>query len=251
MDAVVVGGARTPIGRAYKGSLAGVDAFALAEVAVQAAIDRSGIPTDDIDDLVVAESLQGGGVIPRHTALRLGMPQVPGLANNRHCAAGLGAVQIAAGSIKAGMDQVVVAGGTESLSTNPKTTKVPPGGGEPVGWMSPSHPETPDAPTMDMSITVGENTARIAGVSRAAQDEWALHSHLRAASSRDTGRFAEEVVAVDVPDGDGGTRSFALDEHPRADTSAERLASLQPVHPELEGATITAGNASGLNDGAA
>jgi acetyl-CoA C-acetyltransferase len=250
-EAVIVAAARTPIGRARKGSLASTDAFELAEVAVRAAVDRSGIPADDIDDVVVAESLQGGGVIARHTALKLGMPQVPGLANNRHCAAGLGAVQIAAGSIRAGMDQVVVAGGTESLSTNPKTTKVPPGGGDPVFWMSPSHPETPDAPTMDMSITVGENTARIAGISRAASDEWALHSHLRAAASRDQGWFAEEVVPVEVPDGEGGTRLFELDEHPRADTSAERLASLQPVHPELEGATITAGNASGLNDGAA
>ena len=250
-EAVIVAAARTPIGRAYKGSLAAVDAFELAEVAVRSAVHRSGIPADDIDDLVVAESLQGGGVIARHTALRLDMPQVPGLANNRHCAAGLGAVQIAAGSIRAGMDQVVVAGGTESLSTNPASTKVPPGGGEPRFWMSPSHPETPDAPTMDMSITVGENTARIAGISRAASDEWALHSHLRAAASRDEGRFAEEVVPVEVPDGEGGTRPFERDEHPRADTSAERLASLQPVHPELEGATITAGNASGLNDGAA
>jgi acetyl-CoA C-acetyltransferase len=250
-EAVIVAAARTPIGRAYKGSLASTDAFTLAEVAVGSAIDRSGIPTDDIDDVVVAESLQGGGVIARHTALKLGMPQVPGLANNRHCAAGLGAVQIAAGSIRAGMDQVVVAGGTESLSTNPMTLKVPPGGGDPVRWMSPSHPETPEAPTMDMSITVGENTARIAGISRAASDEWALHSHLRAAASRDEGRFAEEVVPVEVPDGEGGTRRFELDEHPRSDTSAERLASLSPVHPELEGATITAGNASGLNDGAA
>src|SRR3954466_8457261 len=174
-DAVIISAARTPIGRARKGSLVGVDAFTLAEVAVSAALERSGIPANDIDDIVVAESLQGGGVIARHTALKLGMPQVPGLANNRHCAAGLGAVQIAAGSIKAGMDQVVVAGGTESLSTNPKTTKVPPGGGEPVFWMSRSPPETPDAPTMDMSTPVGENTARIAGVSRAASDEWALH----------------------------------------------------------------------------
>jgi acetyl-CoA C-acetyltransferase len=83
-EAVIVAAARTPIGRAYKGSLAGVDAFELAEVAVAAAIARSGIPADDVDDFVVAESLQGGGVIARHTALRLGMPQVPGLANNRH-----------------------------------------------------------------------------------------------------------------------------------------------------------------------
>jgi acetyl-CoA C-acetyltransferase len=250
-EAVIVAAARTPIARAYKGSLVGTDAFQLAEVAVGAAIDRSGIPADQIDDLVVAESLQGGGVIARHTAIRLGMPQVPGLANNRHCAAGLGAVQIASASIKAGMDQVVVAGGTESLSTSPRSFKVPPGGGDPAPWMSPSHPETPDAPAFDMSITVGENAARIAGVTREQADEWAYHSHMRAAAARDEGRFDEEVVPVEVPDGDGGTRLFERDEHPRADTTLERLASLPVIHPEIEGFTVTAGNASGINDAAA
>ena len=116
-DAVIVAGARTPIGRAHKGSLLDVDAFELGKVAVGAAIDRSGIPAEDIDDIVLAESLQGGGVIARYVAVELGLDSVPGLADNRHCAAGLSAVQIAAGSIRAGMDRVVVAGGTESLSS--------------------------------------------------------------------------------------------------------------------------------------
>src|SRR4051812_21882568 len=104
-EAVIVAGARTPIGRAHKSSLVDVDAFELAEIAVGAAIERSGVPTADIDDMVVAESLQGGGVIARNVALRLGLAHVPGLADNRHCAAGLSAVQIAAGTIRSGMDR--------------------------------------------------------------------------------------------------------------------------------------------------
>jgi acetyl-CoA C-acetyltransferase len=206
-------------------------------------MNRSGIPLTDFDDIVVAESLQGGGVIARNVALRLGLPHVPGLADNRHCAAGLSAVQIGAGSIRAGMDRVVVAGGTESLSSMPRTLKSTPGSAHDYQpWMSPSHPETPDAPLYDMSITVGENTARAAGLTRESVDEWAYHSHQRAAASVANGWFEEEIVRVG---------SFAVDENPRADTTMERLASLPALHPEIEGATVTAGNASGLNDGAA
>ncbi|MDN3357610.1 thiolase family protein [Actinomadura sp. DC4] len=244
-DAVIVAAARTPIGRARKGSLAGVDAFALAEVAAGAAIERSGVPATDIDDLVLAESLQGGGVIGRYVALELGLAHVPGLAGNRHCAAGLSAVQIGASSILAGMDRVVVAGGTESLSSMPRVLKATAGSFEP--WASPSHPETPRAPAWDMSVTVGENTARLAGVTRAEADEWALRSHLRAAASVAGGRFREEITPVRLPDG----RVFDTDEHPRADTSAERLAGLPVLHPEIPGAVITAGNSAGLNDAAA
>jgi acetyl-CoA C-acetyltransferase len=191
-------------------------------------------------------------VIARNVALRLGLDHVPGMADNRHCAAGLGAVQIASASIRAGMDSAVVAGGTESLSSSPRSLKSnPPSAHDYQPWMSPSHPETPDAPAFDMSITVGENTARMAGISRQASDEWALRSHLHAAASVDDGRFAEEIVPVEVPDGAGGTRLFEHDEHPRRDSTIERLAALPVIHPEIEGATITAGNASGLNDGAA
>jgi acetyl-CoA C-acetyltransferase len=113
--------------------------------------------------------------------------------------------------------------------------------------MSASHPDDPDAPAWDMSITVGENTARLAGVTRAESDEWAYHSHRRAAASIAEGRFDDEIVGVDLPDG----RSFTVDEHPRADTTLEKLASLPPLHPEIDGFTVTAGNAAGLNDAAA
>jgi len=235
-EAVIVASARTPIGRANKGSLVDVDAFELARIALGAAIERSGIPGDDIDDLVLAESLQGGGVIGRYTAVTLGLTQVPGLADNRHCAAGLSAVQIAAGSIRAGMDQVVVAGGTESLSSMPMANK---GGNL---WMSPSHPETPDAPAFDMSITVGENTSRLAGLTRADLDEWAARSQANACTSIERGYFEAEIVPV----GD-----FRVDEHPRPGTTVESLGALKPLHPELDNPTITAGNSAGLNDAAA
>jgi acetyl-CoA acetyltransferase family protein len=242
-DAVILSAARTPIGRSHKGGLVDVDAFALAEVAVSAAIERSGVPTGEIDDLVVAESLQGGGVIARHTAVRLGLVGVPGLADNRHCAAGLSAVQIAAGAIMAGMDRVVVAGGTESISSMVMGQKsIPASAKDHQAWMSPSHPSTPDAPAFDMALTVGENTAREAGISRADDDAWALRSHERAALSSDKGWFDAEIVAVG---------EVVKDEQPRRDTSLERLGALRVLHPELDGAVITAGNAAGLNDAAA
>ncbi|GAA3209819.1 thiolase family protein [Actinocorallia longicatena] len=247
-EAVIVAVARTPIGKANKGSLVDVDAFQLARTAVTAVIERAGLPAADIDDLVLAESLQGGGVIARYVAVEAGLPHIPGMADNRHCAAGLSALQIAAGSIRSGMDRVVVAGGTESLSSMPQTLKSTPASARDYRrWMSPSHPETPGAPAFDMSVTVGENTARLAGISRADADHWALHSHLRAARSIADGHFAAEIVPVDLP----GGGVFDTDEHPRAGSTAESLAGLRLLHPELDGAVITAGNAAGLNDAAA
>ncbi len=251
-DAFILSAARTPIGRAHKGSMVDVDAFELAQTVIGAAIERSGIDTADLDDLIIAESLQGGGVIARNVALRMGLTHVPGLADNRHCAAGLSALQLGAASIMAGMDQLVCAGGTESISSMPRVYKsVPASAQDFQQWMAPSHPETPDAPAFDMSITVGHNAAVAAGVTREQSDEWAFHSHKRAAAAVAEGRFEDEIVALDVPDGSGGTRRFPQDEHPRGDTTMERLASLAPLHPEIEGFTITAGNSSGLNDGAA
>ncbi|MGD9701254.1 MAG: acetyl-CoA C-acyltransferase [Acidimicrobiia bacterium] len=251
-DALILAGARTAIGRAYKGSLVDVDAAALAQVALSGAIERSGIDPNLIDDIVLAESMQGGGVLARYVAVRLGLTGVPGLATNRHCAAGLGAIQIGASSIRAGMDSIVLAGSTESLSSSPKLLKsVPASAADPQPWSPESHPDSPEAPAWDMSITVGENTAREAGVTREQADEWAFHSHRRAAAAVSSGRFDDEIVPVEVSDGKGGTRLFTRDEHPRADTTLERLASLPVLHPELPNATVTAGNAAGLNDAAA
>jgi acetyl-CoA acetyltransferase family protein len=248
---VIVEALRTPIGRARKGSLIGKDAFALAQVIVGAVVERAKVPTSEIDDLVLAESLQGGGVIGRHTAVTLGLDRVPGMATNRHCAASLGAVAAGAGSIAAGMDRVVLAGGTESLSTMPMCQKRLAPGAEPQLWMSPSHPETPDAPAFDMSITVGHNTAVEAGLTRADVDGWAIYSHRRAVESIDSGAFDAQIVPVEVEGPDGETRLFDTDEHPRRGLTPEGMAELKVIHPEIEGFTVTAGNAAGVNDAAA
>jgi acetyl-CoA C-acetyltransferase len=249
-EAVIVAAARTPIGRARKGSLVDVDAFRLAEVAVGEAVSRSGIDTTEIEDIVLGESLYGGGDIARHTAVVLGLDNVAGIADNRHCASGLSAVQLAAGSIKSDMDTVVVAGGTQSSSSAPQSWMAQPGG-EPQMWMSPSHPDTPDAPAFDMSITVGENTAREMGLTRRDVDEWAAYSHGQAIASIDSGAFEEEIVPVEYLDREGMAHTFSVDEHPRRGVTVESLAELKPIHPELENPTVTAGNASGINDAAA
>ena len=249
-DAVIISTVRTPIGRARKGSLVGMDAFQLAEVVVAASVERSGVPVADIDDLILAETYQGGGVIGRNVAVRLGLTDVPGLAHNRHCASGLAAVATAAGSIRAGMDRVVLAGGTESL-TNQIASLRRDAEGNYKPWMSEPNPSTPDAPAFDMVLTVGENTARIAGLTRRDVDEWAAYSVGQAIASIDAGAFDREIVPVKVPQPDGSTKLFSVDEHPRRGTTADGLAALPVVKKDLPGATVTAGNAAGLNDAAA
>ena len=241
-EAVIVSALRTPIGTAMKGTLRDTDAYQLAEHVVgSASADLDG---GTIDDILLGEGLYGGGVVARHAAITAGLTSVPGLALNRHCAAGQAAVQSAAASIRAGMDQLVLAGGVNSASTSPRFKRK--SGEEMVDWFPPTHPDRPDAPNMDMSITVGWNAAVKAGVSREEMDEWALGSHRKAIQAIDEGRFKEEIVPIETPHG-----LFEVDEHPRRDTSIERLAALKPLHPEIEGFSITAGNACGANDGAA
>jgi acetyl-CoA acetyltransferase family protein len=250
-DAVIVSTARTPIGTAGRGTLVDVDAFELGTLVVSEAVRRSGVDPALVDDVVLGESLYGGGDIARYAAIEAGMPQAPGVAHNRHCASGLAAVQTAASSIMAGMDRLVVAGGAQSSSTMPRGKRRVPGSDDWEDWFSPTHPDSPQAPNMDMSITVGWNAAVKADVRREQMDAWALRSHQRAVASIDDGRFEEEIVPVEVTRRDGTTTTFAVDEHPRRDTSMEKLASLKVLHPEIDGFSITAGNAAGANDGAA
>jgi acetyl-CoA acyltransferase len=241
-EAVLVSALRTPIGTAGRGTLRDTTAFDLADHVVSAA--KEGLDPAQIDDVILGEGLYGGGVIARHAAITSGLTTVPGLAVNRHCAAGLAAVQNAAASIRAGMDELIIAGGVNSASTSPRSRiRV---GEEWLDWMSPTHPDRPDAPNRDMSITVGWNAARKAGVTREDMDAWALRSHQHAIRAIDEGRFKEEIVPIETPHG-----LFAVDEHPRRDTSMEKLAKLKVLHPEIEGFSITAGNACGANDGAA
>src|SRR5215469_4596107 len=251
-EAVIVAGARTAIGTSYRGSLADTDALDLAKDTVKEAVRRSGIEPGLVDDVILGESLYGGGDIARYAAIEAGLVNAPGVAHNRHCASGLATVQTAASSVIAGMDRVVVAGGVQSSSTMPKTSRRVPGSDVvEEDWLAPSHRETPDAPIRDMSITVGWNAAVKAGISREDMDAWAYRSHMRAVAGIDAGAFEAEIVPLEVTRKDGSTALFAVDEHPRRASTLEKLASLKPLHPEIEGFSITAGNAAGVNDGAA
>ncbi|MFE9924557.1 thiolase family protein [Streptomyces sp. NPDC005774] len=251
-DAVLLSACRTAIGTARRGTLRGISAFDLATVVVREAALRCGLPPEGLDDVVLGESLAGGGDIARYAALQAGLTHVPGLAHNRHCASGLASVATAAASVRAGMDRAVIAGGTQSSSTAPVARRRIPGTDDwQDPWMSPSHVPTRAAPNDDMAILVGWNTAQRVGISREEMDAWALRSHERAVRAIDEGRFADEIVPVKVTGRDGAVTVFDTDEHPRRDTDMEKLAALKVLHPEIEGFSITAGNASGVNDGSA
>ncbi|WP_371658517.1 acetyl-CoA C-acyltransferase [Streptomyces sp. NBC_00280] len=252
VDAVLLSACRTAIGTARRGTLRDTSAFELATVVVREAAHRSGLPLETIDDVVLGESLAGGGDIARYAAIQAGLTHVPGLAHNRHCASGLASVATAAGSVRAGMDRAVVAGGTHSSSTAPVSRWRIPGTDDwQDPWMAPTHVPTHEAPNDDMGVLVGWNTARLAGLTREEMDGWALRSHERAVRAIDEGRFTDEIVPVKVTGRDGTTSVFHTDENPRRDTTAEKLAALKVLHPEIEGFSITAGNSSGVNDGAA
>lgn len=251
-DAVIVSACRTAIGTALKGTLVDTNAFDLAEAVVKEALSRSTLDASEIDDVILGETMYGGGVIARHAAITAGLTNAPGLALNRHCAAGLAAISTAAASIRSGMDDAIIAGGVFSLSTSPKMAFRTPGTYDFTDmWISPSHPATPEAPDRDMGITVGWNTAVKAGLTREELDQWAYDSHMKAVAAIEDGRLAEEIVPMKVTKFDGSTVLWDTDEHPRPGTTLEKLASLKPLHPEIEGFSITAGNSAGLNDGAA
>lgn len=240
-EVYIVSGVRTPIATAYKGSLGGVDAFELAEIAIKGAVERSGIDAAAFEDMGFGESFQGGGNIGRNAAIRAGLTNIPGVATQRWCASAMAGVQWVAASIAAGMIDAGVAGGVESMSTAPVTNR----GGE--FWLSPANEPTELAPPFNTALGVGDNAARIAGVTREQADEWAYSSHMNAIRAIDEGRFDNEIVPVTLPDGS----LFSTDEHPRRNSSLEKLASLPVLNPQYDWATTTAGNASGLNDAAA
>jgi acetyl-CoA acetyltransferase family protein len=250
---VIVSAVRTAIGTSFKGSLVNTAPETLAVTILQEAVRRSGVETGDVDDVIFAESHYGGGDLARYAATASGMAAVPGQAVNRHCAGSLTAVANAAAQIGSGAERVVVGGGVQSLSMTPLMKQRIPG---PTlefqdQWLPPTHVETPDATTRDMSITVGWNTAQAAGISREEMDAWALRSHQRAIAAIDNGAFLDEIVPLKLQGPDDALVDFSVDEHPRRDTSIEKLASLKVLHPEIEGFSITAGNSSGTNDAAA
>ena len=249
-DAVIVTTVRTPIGRSGR-SMAAMTIHDIGMQTVAGAVAASGIDPGDIEDLVLGEVLQGGGCTARYVANALGLPpDTPGGAVQRQCATGMMAVQDAAANIRSGMADAVVAGGVESMTRGPlmfEKSPYPFGGVE--RFMPPSHPDSAEAPNTNMLITVGENTARECGITREESDYWSYHSNIRAAAAADDGRFAEEIVPVQVPAGRGETVTVSTDEHPRRDTTLEKLAAL----PSLSGpdGQVTAGNSSGIADGGA
>ncbi|WP_216694519.1 thiolase family protein [Dietzia psychralcaliphila] len=249
-EAVILSAVRTPVAVAFKGSLVNTPAEPLAELVVTEALKRSGVSAEDVDDIVLAESMYGGGDLARHAAVAAGMPRVPGQAVNRHCAASLTAIANAAGSIRAGMDSVVIAGGVQSSSLMPQLTWRVPGSEDTRQGMPATFPHTEDV-NDDVSINVGWNTAQEVGLTRAEVDAWAVRSHQRAIDAIDNGAFADEIVPVQVQGPDGQSFEFTTDEGPRRGSTAEKLATLKPLHPEIEGFSVTAGNASGINDAAA
>jgi acetyl-CoA acetyltransferase family protein len=235
---VIVSAVRTAIGTSFKGSLVNTTPEILATTILQEVVRRSGVDVADIDDVIFAESHYGGGDMARYAAAASGMTSVPGQAVNRHCAGSLTAVANAAAQIGSGAEKVVVGGGGPTLEFEER-------------WIPPTHVETPDAPGRDMSITVGWNTAQAVGISREEMDAWAFRSHQRAIGAIDSGAFVDEIVPLKIKGLDDALVEFSVDEHPRRETSLEKLASLKVLHPEIEGFSITAGNSSGTNDAAA
>jgi acetyl-CoA C-acetyltransferase len=181
------------------------------------------------------------------------MEDIPGQSVNRHCAGSLTAIGNAAAQIGSGMERVLIAGGVQSLSMTPLVNWRIPGLELKFEeqWMPPTHRETPDAPAKDMSITVGWNTAQAVGITREEMDAWAARSHQRAIAAIDAGKFVDEILPLKITQPDGSVTEFSVDEQPRRDTTAEKLAGLKVLHPEIEGFSITAGNSSGTNDAAA
>ena len=251
MKAVILSAVRTPVGR-YGGGLSGIRADDLAAIAVRAAVDRAGVPAEQIEDVWLGCANQAGEDnrnVARMAVLLAGLPEsVAGVTVNRLCASGLAAVVGACHAVIAGDGDLFVAGGVESMSRAPLVTAKPerafPRGDRTLydttlGWRFPNPRLEERFPLESMGET-GENVADRWHVSRADQDAFALASQRRHAEASAAGRFDDELVAAG---------ELTRDEHPRADTDADKLAALRPAfRPD---GTVTAGNSSGINDGAA
>ena len=249
--AVVLSAVRTPIGR-YGGALSGVRPDDLAGIAIAAAVERAAVDGDAIHDVYFGCANQAGEDnrnVARMGALLAGLPDsVAGVTVNRLCASGLSAVVSACHAVLAGDADVVVAGGVESMSRAPLVMAKPetafPRGNQTawdttLGWRFPN-PRLEELFPLESMGETGENVAELFGVSREDQDAFALRSQQRWAAANAAGRFDDELVPVG---------EVAVDEHPRPETSAQALAGLRPAfRPD---GTVTAGNASGINDGAA
>jgi 3-oxoadipyl-CoA thiolase len=258
-EALIVDALRTPIGR-YMGALSGVRPDDLAAHVISEAVKRNEIDPDRVADVYMGAANQSGEDnrnLARMAALIAGLPmETPGATVNRLCASGLEAVNQAARAAKLGEGDIYLAGGSESMSrapwVMPKTDGPRPGGAREVfdttlGWRM-VNPRIADRYSTESMGETAENVAERHELSREDQDRFALRSHERAVAAHREGRFDDELVPVDAPI-NGTVESVAEDEGPRADTSLERLAKLRPAF--REDGTVTAGNSSSLNDGAA
>jgi len=250
-DAVILSAVRTPVGR-YGGALADERPDDLAALVIREAVERAGVPAGEIEDVYFGAANQAGEDnrnVARMAAILAGLPQeVAGVTVNRLCASGLAAVVSACHAVRSGDGDLFVAGGVESMSRAPlvmgKPERAYPRGNQTVwdttlGWRFPNPRMEEMFPLESMGET-GENVAERFEVSREEQDAFALESQRRHAAAAEAGRFDDELVPV----GD-----VVRDEHPRPDTSAEKLAALKPAF--RANGTVTAGNSSGVNDGAA
>jgi acetyl-CoA C-acetyltransferase len=260
-NAVIVDALRTPLGR-FRGALSSVRADDLAGLVIAAIAQRNRVPVDEIDDVVFGCANQAGEDnrnVARMGLLLAGLPQsISGVTVNRLCGSGLEALLSCARAIRAGEGELFIAGGVESMTrapfVMPKSNTAWPNGNVTVydtslGWRFPNERMKQLFPLEAMGETA-ENLVEKFQLSRAEQDQWALESHQKAVAAEAAGRFADERIAIDTP---GGKKNETIrvekDEGPRADTSLDKLAKLGAAF--REGGSVTAGNSSGLNDGAA
>lgn len=251
---VILSGVRTPFGK-FGGTLSNFNASELGGMAIKEALNRAEVKGEDVQEVLMGTVLQGGqGQIPsRQAARHAGLPwEVKTETINKVCASGMRSVTLGDQIIRAGDEEVIVAGGMESMSNAPYILPK-------ARWGL----RMGDSPVKDLMIhdglscsftsahmgTYGNSTAKEMQISREEQDQWAFRSHDRATAAIESGKFAEEIVPVEVPQRKGAPIVIEHDESPRKDTSVERLGKLAPVFNH--DGTITAGNAPGVNDGAA
>ena len=260
---VVVDGLRTPFGR-YGGALREVRPDDMAARVIRALVDRTGVEAGAVDDVILGAANQAGEDnrnVGRMAALLAGLPvEVAGQTVNRLCGSGMQAVIGAAHAIVAGDGDLFVAGGVESMTRAPLVMAKPsaafPRGEQTLydttlGWRF-TNPRLTEAFYPYSMGETAENVVERCGVSREEQDAFALESQRRWAAAQEAGRFADEVVPIEVPGAKRGeSTTFERDEHPRPETTAEQLAALKPAFKRDASGSVTAGNASGINDGAA
>jgi len=260
-DAVICMPLRTPVGR-YGGTLRDVSAETLAALVVEKVLERSGLAAEHVDDCIFGHCYPNGETpaMGRLAALHAGLPvEVPGFQLDRRCGSGLQAICLAAMEVQTGVADVVLAGGVESMSNAEfytTTTRWGPNRGE-IKLMDRLDRGRITAGTYRYPVDGGmletaENLRRQYSISRQEQDEYSLRSHQRAVAAIESGRFDAEIVPVPVPSKRGEGILFTRDEHPRADTTIEKLGSLRAVRARQDpDSTVTAGNASGENDAGA